>query len=708
MVRPAVIIVAVLAFIASFADLVFGDEGMWLLNQPPVEALKEKYGFEPTAGWLEHLQKSSVKMGASGSFVSAEGLVMTNHHVGSGQIRKLSTKECDLLRDGFLAATRDEEMKCPDMEMRVLWEIRDVTERVVAASGGETTANGASGAPERATEFRASTSATVFAARRRAMTAIEQEAEKESGLDCEVVTLYQGARYHLYCYKRFTDVRLVMAPEKQIAFYGGDNDNFEYPRFDLDMCFFRVYENGRPYRPEHYLKWSTSGAKEGELVFVAGHPARTRRMNTVDHLRFLRDVDMPWNLRYQWRREVQLHTFVGRSAENQRLAMQDLYGVQNGRKAATGTYMGLLDPAMMNAKIEGERALRAAVMKDPARQAEWGDAWDKLASALEGYKQFHNRHNALRRSTRSDLLGRAITIVQLAEELPKPSEARLREYRESAMDSVLLDLYSPEPIHDVLEIDRLTSGLAFLAEALGADDPLVVAALAGMSPRARAEQLVGGCTLKELVARKALVEGGKAAVAGTNDPMVKLAAILDPELRALRKRHEDEVESVERECYAKVAAARFAMHGERLPPDATGTLRLSYGVIRGYKENWNDVAPFTTFGGLFRRHDERGGKPPYQLDDRWNAAKGKLNLETPFNFVCTADIIGGNSGSPVVNKEGEVVGLIFDGNIQSLVWDIAFTEEQGRAVAVDSRGMIEALRKVYGADALAEEILGLK
>jgi hypothetical protein len=524
-------------------------------------------------------------------------------------------------------------------------------------------------------------------------------------MDCQVVTLYDGGQYHLYQYKRFTDVRLVMAPEQSIAFFGGDTDNFEYPRFNLDMCFFRVYENDKPLETEHYLKWSPSGAKENELAFVVGHPGSTQRQETVSSLKFMRDDGLPRTLARMFRREVQLQTFSARNEEFRRIANGDLKGVENGRKALVGRMEGLHDPAVMQAKIDEEKKLRAAVQANPEYKAKWGDAWDQVAEAHEIYKEFFVREMA---GVRSDLFSIARHLVRLADEKLKPSEERLREYSDASLDSLYLRLYSPAPIYDDLEINRLWSGLSAMAETLGYEDPYVQKALGGMSPRARAEQLVRETKLKDVAVRKQLAEGGTAAIAQSNDPMIKLAAALDPEARELRKKKEDEVESREREGYDKIAAARFAIFGENIYPDATFTLRLAFGPIKGYRENNKDVPAFTTFEGLYQRYEERLGQKNFDLRRNWVEGKSKLNLSTPFNFVCTADIIGGNSGSPVINAKGEVIGLIFDGNIQSLVLDIAYTEEQARAVSVDSRAIIEAMRKIYQADALADELTGGK
>jgi hypothetical protein len=667
------------------------DEGMWLVTSPPTETLKSKYKFEPTSEWLLHMQRSvcRVGMGGTGSIVSADGLVMTNHHVGLSAISKLSTKENNLLHDGFYAETREEELKCPDLEIRVLWEIQDVSDRVNAAS--KTGAN----------------AAEAGAARRKVISQIEKECQDTTGMRGQVVTLYQGARYHLYRYKTFTDVRLVFAPEEAIAFFGGDTDNFEFPRYNLDVTFFRIYENDKPLKAEHHLSWSPAGASENELVFVFGHPGRTRRMYTVDHLKFMRDVEIPERLERYWRSEVKYQSFAGRSAENARTVQRDLRGIANGRKVTTGLLAGLQDPVLMGVKANEETELKSFIERDTAHSAEWFGAFDAIARAENAYRPFFVERQTIDALVGAGgLLSRAFQMVQLAEELPKPNTERLREYSEASLPSFYLRLYSPEPLPEALEIEKVREALSLLEERLGGDHPLVVKALAGLSPQARAEQCVRGTALKSPAARKALVEEGSGAIKGSKDPMIALAATFDARWRELRKMYEDRVESVEREAYTKIAAARFARSGEKVYPDATGTLRLSFGTIKGVAR---DKTPaFTTFEGLFERAQEREGQADFLLPESWEDADEEISLKTQFNFAADCDIIGGNSGSPTVNAKGEVVGLIFDGNVYSLTGDVIFDAENSRSVSVDSRAIIEALKEVYDADDLVNELTGTK
>ncbi|HEX4590754.1 MAG TPA: S46 family peptidase [Gemmataceae bacterium] len=671
------------------------DEGMWLFNNPPLKQLKERYDFTPPPGWLEHVQKSSVRFnsGGSGSFVSPDGLVMTNHHVGADTLQKVSTPQKNYLKDGFYAKTQAEEVKALDLELNVLVSIEDVTERVNAAvKPGLSPADAA-------------------LARRKVTAEIEKESFDKTGLRSNVITLYQGGAYHLYRFKRYTDVRLVFAPEQQAAFFGGDPDNFEYPRYDLDICFFRVYENDKPAKIEHYLTWSKHGCKDGELTFVSGHPGQTDRLLTVAELEYLRDLQVPLLLRGLYRQEVLLTAFGARSDENARRAHEDFLNVQNSRKARIGGLQGLMDPAVMAHKKSQEKQLRAAVAADPNLKSA-ADAWDKIAAAVEKEKQLYPGYLFLEGRRRraagfnSNLFQIARTLVRGAEERAKPNGERLSEYRDSNLEPLELQLFSEEPIYDDYEILKLTDSLTYLAEELGYDAPIVQQALAGKSPQERAVETVTGTKLKDVAARKRIWQSGKLTTEALADPMIALAKAVDPEARRLRKAFESEVGEVKQQAYAQIARAKYAVEGASSYPDATFTLRLSFGPVKGYDENGKHVPAMTNFAGLYERSAEHHDQPPFDLPPRWVERKSKLDLSVPLNFVSTADIIGGNSGSPVINRNAELVGIIFDGYIQSLVLDYVYTDEVARAVSVHSAGIIEALRKVYDAEKLADELTG--
>jgi hypothetical protein len=669
------------------------DEGMWLFNDLPLERLKEKYGFTPPPGWSERLMRAAVRLssGGSGAFVSGEGLVLTNHHVGSDCLQKMSTPQKNLLATGFVARTRQEEARCPDLEVISLAQIEDVTARV----------NGAV-APE--ADF-----ASANKARREAMATIEKESKDATGLQSEVVVLYGGGAYHLYRYRRYDDVRLVMAPETDIAFFGGDRDNFEFPRYDLDICFFRVYREGKPARIEDHLSLEPAGLEDKELTFVAGHPGRTQRLFTADHLRFLRDLEYPTFLANLYRREIALQQFSLRGEEEERIARDDLFSVQNSRKALRGLQSGLLDPAMLLEKLRAEADLRGKAARDPALGAAQED-WSRISEARSAFKEFYREYQLLEagRGFWSRLNGIARTLVRLAEEKEKPNQERLPGFRESDMETLELELYSTAPIYPELEKTTLRDSLTALSTSLGAEHPLTRIVLGGRSPDDRASEVVSGTRLSEVQVRRETAAGGSKAIRESKDPMIALARSVDPYARAARKRFEDLVQGVEREAYAHISKARFAAQGTRAYPDATFTLRLAYGVVKGYLDEGRPVPPFTTLGGAFEKYDQFQGKDPYRLPKSWLEARSRLDLSTPFNFVSTADIIGGNSGSPVVNRAGNQVGIIFDGNIQSLVLDIYYTEEKARAIAVASPAILEALRKIYGAEGLAAELTGKK
>lgn len=672
---------------------------MWLFNNPPLKQFKEKYQFEPTPQWLEHLQKSSVRFnsGGSGSFVSANGLVITNHHVGLDTLQKISSEKNNYVHDGFYARTQAEEPRATDLELNVLMSIEDVTARVNAALKPGLSADQSA------------------AARRNAIAAIEKESKEKTGLRSDVVTLYQGGAYHLYRFKRYDDVRLVFAPEQQIAFYGGDPDNFEYPRFDLDICIFRAYENGQPAKVEHFLKWNAEGPKEGELTFVSGHPGKTDRQLTTDELAHMRDVEAPFLLNMFNRREVFFTAFAARSFENARRVREDLFGIQNNRKRYDGYLAALLDPEIDRSLKAGEQKLRDAMTKD----AKWKGtlaAYDRIKKAQEEtakilpvynyYETFRGVATATYRAPRgfySTLFKYGRRILRTGDERPKPNGERFPEFRDSNRESLELDLFSTEPVHEDVEQITLTDSLTDLASRFGYGDPLVQKVLAGKSPAARAREVVTMTKLKDPAVRKQLYEGGVAAVTTARDPMIELARIVDAPARAARKVFEAQ-EETKQQAYGDIAKARFAIEGTSSYPDATFTLRLSYGVVRGYEEDGKQIPALTNFAGLYQRSAEHKNEPPFDLPQRWIDKKSALNPETKYDFVSDADIIGGNSGSPVVNKANEFVGIIFDGNIQSLVLDCIFSDKQARAVSVDSAAITEALRKVYDANALVDEL----
>lgn len=677
------------AVILSLAFSSHGDEGMWLFNAPPRAILQERYQFDPTDAWLDHLQKSSVSMGASGSFVSEDGLLISNHHVGAGSLEQLSTPEKNYLRDGFYAPTPEQELKVPNREVDVLESIEDVSAQVNAAVSADADA------------------ATAFAARRKAIAQIEKESLEQTGLRSHVVTLWQGGTYHLYRYKRYTDVRIVFAPEQQAAFFGGDPDNFEFPRYDLDICLFRVYENGKPAKTKEYLKFSPAGPRDGDLVFVSGNPGGTSRLLTVAELDDLRDDALPSRLATLKRREVLLAAWSARNEENARRAKEALFFVRNSRKALDGRLAGLLDPRLMGAKIKAESEFKAQLAAKPGFSDALA-AYDKIAAATKVLAGQADQYALLERGEgfASSSFYIARTLLRAGEEQAKPNGERLREFSDANKASLELGLFSPRPIYPDLEILTLSDSLTFLATQMGGDDPLAKNILSGKSPHERAVELINGTKVRDVAFRKKLYEGGASQVDAAQDPMIELARLVDPEARALRKVAEEQDE-IKQEAHAAIARARNALLGTggSRYPDATGTLRLSFGTVKGYEEDGRQIPAFTTFAGLYKRADEMKQRPPFDLTARWVKRRSRLNLRTPLNFVSTCDIIGGNSGSPVVNRAGQFVGIVFDGNLQGLPWDYAFDDTQGRTTAVDSAAILEALKKVYDARALVRELV---
>ena len=686
--KRALIFVGLICILAP--SLSRADEGMWLYNAFPKDKVKAKYGFAPSQQWLDHVRLASVRFnnGGSGSFVSPDGLTFTNHHVGAECVQQLSTGGKDYIKTGFYAASLADEARCPNLELNQLISIEDVSARIHGAVKPGMS-NAESGQAERS-----------------AMSSIEKECTSSTGLRCDVITFYSGEVYHLYRYKKYTDVRLVFAPEFAMAFFGGDPDNFTYPRYDLDITFFRVYENDKPAHIDHYLKWSKTGVKEGDLVFVSGNPGSTGRLKTMAQLEFLRDVDYPSRLENYIRRINLLKGFASQSEENARLAQEEIFGYQNSFKAITGYQGGLLDRTIMDRKAADEEKLRAEFKVDSKNSTT--DPWGNIAQAMKTQREIYAPLTFVERlrGYNSEMAQFARWIVRASVERTRPNELRQREYRDSALPSLEQQVLSTAPIYKSLETLTLGDSLAQLQQALGPDNEVVKASLGGKTPTDAAKDLIGNSKLDDISVRKQLWEGGKAAVDASTDPLIVLMRKIDADARQVRKQYEDNVDAIERREGAIIARSRFRQHGFTEPPDATFTIRLSYGAVRGYTENGSKVPYFTQIDGAFEHAEKNDNKPPYQLPDSWIKAKSKLRLSTPFNFVSTPDIIGGNSGSPTVNRAGEVVGIIFDGNMESLVWNFAYTDEQARAVSVDARGIQEALRHVYAATGIADELAG--
>lgn len=666
------------------------DEGMWTFDNFPAAKVEQALGVKITPAWLDHVRGSSVRLagGCSASFVSGKGLVLTNHHCARGCVEQLSGPGRDLVKDGFLARAEGDELKCPAVEVNQLLAITDVTAEVQKATAG--------------------LSGKAFADAQRAEIArLEQGCQKDASLRCDVVGLYRGGRHVLHTYRRFQDVRLVWVPEQEAAHFGGDPDNFNFPRYSLDAAFLRVYDGGKPVVLKDWLRWSAAGTREGSPVFVAGNPGSTSRQLTVAQLEYLRDVALPERLLQLAEVRGLVTEYQRRGPEQARHSTAYLYGVENSYKALVGRRDALVDRTFFRTVVEAEARLKAELQAAPAVGAEALPAFEAVAGAVDRQRALRWREQYVAGSAGfgSTLFDLARTLVRGAEERAKPNGERLREYQEAGLPALTQRLFSPAPIYPEFETFKMTQALVKLRERLGADDPFVKKVLGQASPAELARQLVEGTTLADPAARRALWDGGAAAVAASADPLVALARRIDPDARAVRRQVEEEIEPVLKRGGEAIAKARFALRGTSVYPDATFSPRLSYGKVRGWTEGDRTVAPYTTLGGAFERAT---GRDPFALPASWLASKGKLDLSVPYNLCTDNDIIGGNSGSPLVDARGEVVGLIFDGNLHSLGGDYGFDERLNRAVAVDARGIVEALRKIYGADALVKELLPAK
>ena len=676
-----------LSFVVS-VPFVLADDGMWTFDNPPLKQWKERYNFEPSKEWLDKVRLASVKFpGASGVFVSPNGLIATNHHVASGFIERLSSKERDLLKNGYYAKTQAEELKVPDGNVQILQSYDNVTDRVHNAAKTGTT------------------DAEMAAKRTAEIAAIEKDCP--AGLRCEVVSLYSGGEYWLYRFKRYTDVRLVMAPEEQAAFFGGDYDNFVYPRHDLDFTFVRVYENDKPANTPNYLKWSATGAPEGEFIIASGYPGSTARLLTVAQLAYQRDVGNPLQEKVWKTRRKALEEYSKRGAEQQRQANPGMRSLANSLKRLEGQQNGLLNPRNFAKKEAEEKDLRDKLAAKPDLDKQYAPAWGAIAKA---YTELPSKADRLAFSSlgSSRLATIAQQIVTYHIETAKPDGQRYPEFRDSRLEAFKSSLFSPAPIYSEMEEAALTAWMEEARRVLGVNDPFIKAALGEAEPAEVVGRAIRETKLRDPAARKAMIDGGPAGVAASTDPMITLARRVEPVIRALRDWNEKSITNVETANGTRIAQARFAVYGKNMPPDANSHLRLCYGVVKGYEEDTTLVPFKTTYFGLYDRALSFGESSPFDLAPSLKARRDKIDLSTPLNFVYTADTIGGNSGSPVINRKGEVVGLNFDSNNQKLsnrYWYID-EAEGSRAVGVHSAGIIEALRKVYDADGLVKELLG--
>ena len=675
----------------------FADEGMWTFNNFPSDKVEQAYGFRPGQAWLDHLRMASVRIagGCSASLVSSAGLVMTNHHCARSCIENLSgLRHSDYNRDGFFAKTTADEARCPGMEMNQLVAITDVTKRVQDATQDTK--------PESFNDVQRAT-----------LAAIEKECGTADDVRCEVVTLYQGGRYDLYKYRRYQDIRLVFAPEDRIAFFGGDPDNFNFPRYDLDVSMVRIYgSDGKPLRNAEHLAWSDGKLKDGDLTFVSGNPGGTARGLTLAQFDDERDDALPRNMLYLAELRGYVTQYQERGAEQKRQSNDLLFGAENSLKVNKGRHEALADTAFHDQLAANEKGLRARVMQDPVLARQYGGVWDTIAELVRKDQAYRNEYMALERGLRSSsLFTVARGLVRHGDEMGKPNGDRLREFGESRLPQMKASLLANKPVYDELEISMLTWSLTRLRADLGADHPIVKRVFGKRSPARIASDAVLHTRLKAQQVdahgnvvggyRKALYDGGKAAVDASHDPMIELARALDPDARAIRKKVETEVDGPLKRQQELLAKARFAIYGNGTYPDATFTLRLSYGTVKGWNEAGHAVPPFTVVGGAF---DRATGADPFELPDSWITSRNRLDPATPMDFVTTNDIIGGNSGSPLVNRNGEVAGLIFDGNIHSLGGDYGYDPTLNRAVAVDSAVLLEAMDKVYGAGRLVKEL----
>ena len=663
------------------------DEGMWTFDNFPAAKVKSAYGVDIDQAWLDRVRGASIRLtnGCSASVVSPEGLVLTNHHCVVDCVQALSSGERDYVQDGFLTDSREEELKCPGQQAEILAEIVDVTQTVQAAGAGLT-------------------GQAFNRARDAAVAQIEQEAcANDAGYRCQVVSLYRGGQYKLYKYRRYDDVRLVFAPEFATAFFGGDPDNFNFPRFNLDMAFLRLYEGDQPAATPDHLTWTARAPQEGEPTFVSGNPGSTSRLLTVAQLESQRDLAIPVGQLQRSELRGRLIQFSQQGVEEKRIATDPLFGVENSFKVFFGRQFALNDPSFMAAKRAAEAELKQRVLANRALTREIGDPWGEIEAAQAAYAEQYMAYRQIEAVAGggSSLYGYARTLVRAAQERNKPNGERLSEFTEARLPLLEKRLLDVRPVDRPLEELYLAFWLSKTREYLTTDDPATQLLLGRESPEAMAARLAAGSRLDDPAVRKALWEGGQAAIEASDDPMIQLALRMDSTARGLREAWETEVEAPTARAAERIASARFAVYGDQVYPDATFTLRLSYGQVQGWTHRGRTIPAATTLAGLYERAT---GAEPYALAPAWAAAKDDLDLSITYNFVTTNDIIGGNSGSPVVNAQGEVLGAAFDGNIHSLGGDYGYDGALNRTVVVSTAAATEAMRKIYRRDALLAEL----
>jgi hypothetical protein len=679
--------IALLLTSLALAWQVHADEGMWTFDNFPAVKMRSTYGWAPDEAWLTHARLSSIRLaqGCSASLVSADGLVMTNDHCVRSCLSGLADAQHDYVANGFYAVSASDEKRCPALEANQLTDITDVTAQVDAATAGK--------------------SDRAFHEAERAIKAkIESRCGTAADVRCQVVSLYQGGVYDLYKYKRYQDIRVVFAPEASVAFFGGDPDNFNFPRFDLDCAFVRIYDNGVPLHADSYLKFARRGVKAGDIAFTSGNPGGTDREDTRVELEFQRDTAQPFVLTFMSELRGVLNEYATKGPEQERDSDTLRFGIENTLKAYKGRQLALVQGPLMAQKAHSEAEFRQRVANDPTLASVTGDAWEGTASAIARFQTLYVRLSLLERYPvrLSPLLGHAVALIRYATESTKPNGQRLEEYSDANFAALKQQIISPAPIHTELEQTVISWWLAKVREDLGTSDPDFIALMGKRSPNQIAAAIVGGTRLTDAMFREQLLAGGAGAINAYHDPLIDFVRTLDVPARAVRADYEDNVKAALTRNESLIAKAKFALDGKSDYPDATFTLRLSYGTVAGYQENGHEVAPVTDFAGTFAHAT---GSDPFALPQKWLSAQTHIDPHTNMNFASTNDIIGGNSGSPVIARDGTVIGVIFDGNIQSLGGDFGYDGSTNRAVAVDVTGITEALKHVYHADRLVKELV---